>query len=280
MLSSEPDFYIHDRGCRFRRSYGREVCSCDLRHAPQAEEVVETPFGKFLLTRGDLIDETTRAGTLWDGPGFLQVIAKEYGHLGEPGVTVLDVGAHHGAFSIWLAAHGAWRVLAVEPVPATRQRLKANLDLNQASCADVVVPLGVAAYSWGDLLYAPPIDPGNTGGTALQRVVEGEPSAQVPQDQLVVAAPLDSYRWLFGRQVSLIVIDAQGCDGQALRGLRETLRRDQPAVVFEWEEALAARHGDRRLPDVLSDLVTLGYATAEWPSQPHNFLAIPRRKAD
>lgn len=263
----------HMPGCPARR------CTCGAdRPRPGGDEVVETPFGKFLLTRGDLIDETTRAGTLWDGPSFLQVIAKAHGRLGGEDTTILDVGAHHGAFSIWLAAQGAWRVVAVEPVPATMQRLKANLDLNQASCAAVVIPLEVAAYGEADLLYVPPaLDPGNTGGTTLipQR---GDQVASGPG--WAVAEPLDKYQWLYGRQVSLIKIDAQGCDGQAIRGLDATLRRDHPAVVFEWEEELAKVHG-LRLADVLSHLVSLGYETAEWPSHPHNFLATwHRRKAD
>lgn len=269
----------HALTCAYRRHLGDHACTCGVDPLPRqpTEEVVETSFGKFLVTRGDLIDETTRAGTLWDGPSFLQVIVKEHARFGVYGVTVLDVGAHHGAFSIWLAQAGAWRVIAVEPVPATMQRLKANLDLNQASCADVVIPIQVAAYGEADLLYIPPaLDSGNTGGTTLtpQR---GDQVASGPG--WAEAVPLDKYQWLFGRQVSLIKVDAQGCDGQAIKGLDATLRRDHPAVVFEWEEQLAKAHG-LRLADVLGHLVSLGYETAEWPSHPHNFLATWHRKAD
>lgn len=270
-LTNAAPFQRHADSCDYYK-VGAPRCTC----RPPTEEVVTTPFGKFLLTRGDLIDETTRAGTLWDGPSFLQVIVKEHARFGVYGVTVLDVGAHHGAFSVWLAAQGAWRVVAVEPVPATMQRLKANLDLNQARCADVVVPIQVAAYGQADMLYAPPrIDAGNTGGTALRPT--SDKVLELPT--LIHAEPLDKYQWLFGRQVSLIKIDAQGCDGQAIKGLTETLRRDHPAVVFEWEEELAKAHG-LRLADVLGYLVGLGYETAEWPSHPHNFLATYHRKAD
>lgn len=267
---------MHTLTCPTRRSLGYDHCTCGADRSGR-EEVVETPFGKFLLTQGDLIDETTRAGTLWDGPSFLQVIVKEHGLRAGQDLTILDVGAHHGAFSIWLAGQGAWRVIAVEPVPATMQRLKANLDLNQARCADVVVPIQVAAYDHADFLFIPKVSAGNSGGTDLRPLAENEVAAK--NDAYAVAEPLDKYQWLFGRQVSLIKVDAQGCDGPAIFGLSETIKQHHPAIVFEWEEQLATAHR-MRLAEVLGYLVSLGYETAEWPSHPHNFLATWHRKAD
>lgn len=247
------------------------------------EEVVQTPFGKFLITRGDLIGETTRAGTLWDGPGFLQVIAKEHGRLGEQGVTILDVGANQGAFSIWLAQHGAWRVVAVEPVPQVMQRLKANLDLNREVTAGVVIPLEIAGYSRMGRLGIGPFDSGNWGGTTLWQ--EGRVSVDAEgrewfaiADQHVACAPLDDFSWTFGDKVSLIKVDAQGCDGAVLYGLHETLVRHHPAVVFEWDADLAERH-EIALPELQQWLADRGYASHEWPSQPNNYLALWKEPA-
>lgn len=245
------------------------------------DEVVQTPFGKFLIAPEDLIGSTLKAGTLWDGPGFLQPIALEHGRLGEVGTTILDIGANQGAFSIWLVAHGAWRVVAVEPIPEVMRRLKANLDLNRESgfgqnglregCADRVITVEVAAYDRCCLLAADPVDPGNLGGTALW------PDVEAPAGQpLLRGAPLDRYQYLYGQQVSLIKVDTQGCDARALKGLEQTIRRDHPVIVFEWEADLAKRHSDR-LPWLIAWLVDLGYDTNEWPSHPNNFLALPRR---
>ncbi len=36
------------------------------------DEVVTTPFGKFLINPNDCVGTTLKAGTLWDGPGFLR----------------------------------------------------------------------------------------------------------------------------------------------------------------------------------------------------------------
>lgn len=228
------------------------------------DEVVDTPFGKFLVNPRDGIGMTTKAGTLWDGPGFLQVIAREYGQLGDWGTTILDVGANIGTFTCWLAAQRAWRVVAVEPVPATMRYLKANLDLNQAVCAARVVPIEIAAYDKRSSVWLRTINPDDLGGTALTPFEPG--AIRIP------AAPLDDYQWLFGSRVSLVKIDAQGCDGMAILGLGHTIERDHPAVVFEWEADLAHPHG-YTFEQTQRFLKNQGYEVHAWPSQPNNFLA-------
>jgi FkbM family methyltransferase len=233
------------------------------------DEVVQTPFGKFLVNPRDCVGTTLKAGTLWDGPGFLQVIAKEFARFGQYGVTILDIGANIGSFSVYCAWQGAWRVIAVEPVPATTQRLKANLDLNQAVCADVVIPLEIAAYHEVAGLRPVDYDPDNMGATALRRLDPNE-----VYEPLIAAQPLDHYAYLFGEAVSLIKVDAQGCDGAALVGLRETIRQHAPAIVFEWEDHLARYHYPS-LDQLHEVLKALDYTIWPWPSQPNNYLALP-----
>ena len=228
------------------------------------DEVVDTPFGKFLVNPQECIGGTVKAGTVWDGPGFLQVIAREFGRLGTAGITILDVGAHLGDWTVWLAGQGAWRVVAVEPAPVMLNYLKANLDLNKAACADRVIVIPVAAYDrCATLDWTVPYEPKDTGGAAL-----APPTALAP----IEASHLDAYRDLFGQHVSLIKIDAQGCDGRALRGLEQTITKDHPAIVFEWEAELAARHGDS-LFETIEWLGVRGYTVREWPSHRHNYLA-------
>lgn len=230
------------------------------------DEVISTPFGKFLIDPADIIGSTLKAGTLWDGPGFLQPIAVEFGRLGEVGTTILDVGANLGSFAVWLASRGAWRVIAVEPVPETLRYLKANLDLNQSVCGDHVIPLEIAAYDRPcQMKLAAPIDRGNLGGTALVKDPTGS----------IQATPLDMWQHVCGQKVSLIKIDAQGCDGRVLYGLEQLLQRDKPAIVFEWEADLAYVHG-LSLEAVMRWLETRHYAVAPWPCYANNYLAVWR----
>ena len=228
-------------------------------------EVVTTPFGRFQIDRRDIIGSTLKAGTLWDGPGFLQPIAIEYGRLGEVGTTILDVGANLGSFSVWLASRGAWRVVAVEPVPETMQRLKANLDLNREVTADRVIPLQIAAYDRDCRMdLAGPLDPGSPGSISLV----------VQPDGPIQAQPLDDYQFLCGQRVSLIKIDAQGCDGLIVRGLYTTIKRHHPVIVFEWEAGLAGAHGDT-LEMTLLWFQGMGYSVFPWPAYANNYLALP-----
>lgn len=230
------------------------------------DEIVTTHFGKFLVDPVDCIGSTTKAGTLWDGPGFLQPIALEYGRLGEVGTTILDVGANIGTFSVWLASRGAWRVIAVEPVPETLLYLKANLDLNQNVCAETVIPLEIAAYDRQTRMSAGNVDTHNLGGTPVKELMP---------EGLIQADRLDHWAHCFGQRVSLIKIDAQGCDGRAILGLEETIAHHRPVIVFEWEAGLAQAH-DLTLDELKAWLATRHYSCDPWPCYANNYLA--RRK--
>lgn len=234
------------------------------------DEVVDTPFGKFLVDPAECVGATIKAGTVWDGPGFLQVLAREHGSLGTPGVTILDIGAHLGDWTIWLAGQGAWRVVAVEPAPLMVERLKANLDLNKPVCADRVVLLPIAAYDRRTTLHwTAPWTSQESGGAALSP--DGT-LVETGNSRSVSAAPLDEYRFLFGERVSLIKVDAQGADAAALHGLGGTIRQHHPAIVFEWEERLAPVHG-YTLNQTIRWLNELGYLVHEWPSHLDNYVA-------
>lgn len=238
------------------------------------DEVVETRYGKFLINPNDCVGTTLKAGTLWDGPGFLLPIAYEYGHLGEEGYTILDVGANIGSWTVFLARENAWRVIAVEPIPQTLLYLKANLDLNQALTASRVILLEIAAYDHRCMMkLAGTFNPDNLGASALIPSLAGK----------VKAAPLDDYVHVFGPKVGLIKIDTQGSDGKVLHGLQWTLAHYRPVVVFEWEAELALQHTDdvyERSPETFEDLIrwldTQRYTVDPWPAQPNNYLARPR----
>ncbi len=235
------------------------------------DEVVQTPFGKFLIDPVDLIGSTTKAGTLWDGPGFLQMITEEYGRLGEVGTTILDVGANQGTYAVYLASKGAWRVIAVEAVPQTMQRLKANLDLNKEVTAPCILPIEVAAFDGPGRLAIERYTSTNTGGTVLRPLEPNEVGGRI------LTARLDDYRWAFGQRVSLIKLDIQGCELRALEGLTETLETWRPVVVFEWEADLALRHSDT-WAHVQDFFAKRRYTIHAWPSQSDNFLALPEGK--
>lgn len=236
-----------------------------------ADEVVQTGFGKFLVNSTDIIESTLKAGTVWDGPGFLQVIAAQYTDILDhrPTSTIIDVGANVGAFTIWLTSLYAGRVVAVEPIPQTYARLVANLDLNKSLCAQRVITIPYAAYVRDThLRLAKPLDPSNLGGATLL------PASGVPEPQDIPAVALDKYHLLYGDKVSLIKIDAEGCDVPALGGLTQTIHKHHPAIVFEWDRDAAARH-NVTWNDVQQFLSAHRYEWVTWPSHPDNIFARP-----
>lgn len=66
------------------------------------------------------------------------------------GAVVLDVGANVGAFSLWAAARGATRVVAVEPVPENLEQLRANVAANPHLADRIeIVDAATGAYAVG-----------------------------------------------------------------------------------------------------------------------------------
>jgi FkbM family methyltransferase len=120
------------------------------------------PYGYFGVGVGASMEIHHRPGT-WDRAIFDTVVNGEYGALDFRGKTVIDIGAHIGAFSIMAALHGARRVLAFEAGAANFRLLQTNCSgLPHVRCEHAAV------WSGGDLerplLWRPCSQSGNTGG--------------------------------------------------------------------------------------------------------------------
>ncbi len=150
-----------------------------------------------------------------------------------PGMTVLDIGAHVGQYT--LIASGdvgpSGRVHAFEPNPANFARLEANLALNGFAHATPHA-LAISDRSGEATLYVPPHD--NTGESALHPCIEGMGETIVrgaTLDEWAPDADLGS-----PPHIDVVKIDVQGFEEKVLRGAAETLQRFRPAIVCEFEE--------------------------------------------
>jgi FkbM family methyltransferase len=169
--------------------------------------------------------------------------------LHRPG-TLLDVGAHDGAFTLPLAALPDSRVLAFEPLPSAFARLRAaagtaaNAELRQEALGDhdgeitLALPLvdGVAQEQWASIAkgYA-----GHGPRVAEQRFT-------------VLLRRLDA---LALADLTAVKLDAEGAEYEVLRGGRETLLRCRPVLSIEIEE----RHRPGSTWSVPAFLDALGY---------------------
>lgn len=163
-----------------------------------------------------------------------------------PGQTVIDVGGHHGFFTLRAAARVGpkGRVLAVEAFPDNLQLLKKNIDANGLAWVSAV---GVAAsdsageaafhvfniVTGGSLVFKP-------GGT------EDITVAKETLDNILVQAGVS--------RVDLIKIDVEGACLSVLAGARKTLEQ-RPRLVMEVEG------GESEVDKVRSFLERLGYGT-------------------
>jgi FkbM family methyltransferase len=201
---------------------------------PAGPTEITLPFGAKWLAASSALDGRLRAGEFESAETsfvlkFLQ-----------PGMIVVDIGAHHGFYtllaSIRVGASG--RVIAFEPSPRERSRLVKHIQLNK--CGNVeVVPLAVARAESQMDLY----------------VVEGAedycnslrpPATQSPTHRLrVEVTSLDEYLSRQGiEQVHFLKLDTEGAELEVLRGSASALRkRPRPVVMSEVAEIRTAAWG-------------------------------------
>jgi FkbM family methyltransferase len=171
--------------------------------------------------------------------------------------TMLDVGAHHGAFTILVAhelrAHG-WRgrIHSFEPDPGNFSLLRHNVEHNRLADRVMLHPVAVADASGDEILIGDAREnSGNTlagtGAFALDDSAAERVSHRVP----VIA--LDDMLGELPR-VDFIKIDIQGGEPRALAGAARIVARDRPVIAVEavdgWPStpqirAFLAEHGYR-----------------------------------
>src|SRR4051812_17645314 len=139
--------------------------------------------------------------------------------LHRPG-TLLDVGAHDGAFTLPFAALPASRVLAFEPLPASFARLRAavgdalNVTLRQEALGDAT----------GEVTLSLPVVDGvpNEQWASTAKDYSGHGPRVAEQRFTVPLRRLDEFAL---DDLTAVKLDAEGAEYEVLRGGRETLLR-------------------------------------------------------
>ena len=164
--------------------------------------------------------------------------------LARPTSVVIDAGAHIGYFSLHaaMAVGRQGAVHAFECDPRLAERLRDHIELNAAHqiqanemalldrAGDFELQLA-EQWGWTSLKYKP----GEDAGTVT-----------------VPAVALDRYLDQAGvrpRDVSLVKLDIEGSEPEALLGMSATLENGSPALLIEVD---AERHDREQLLDILS----------------------------
>lgn len=142
-----------------------------------------------------------------------------------PGDIVVDAGANIGAFSVpagrLIGSTG--RLIAIEMMPRTAQRLRDNLARN--AIAAEVVETALAATSGQTVQAALDLDKGGQATLALAHTLDR------PQMVSVATRTLDDVLADVG-EIALIKIDIEGAELDAIAGAAATLDRTR-AIIFE-----------------------------------------------
>ncbi|MEM4406502.1 MAG: FkbM family methyltransferase [Candidatus Methanomethylicaceae archaeon] len=148
----------------------------------------------------------------------------------KPGWTVVDAGSHIGYFSLLMAKCVAQDgcVLSFEPLSENLCLLYNNIALNKMHEIIRVVPMAIADRSHLCRLYY--------HQTSSQAFLEGTAEIDVSDKgyEVVAAVSLDEYMDAVGwPTVNLVKMDIEGAESLAVMGMKETLRRNSPAVLME-----------------------------------------------
>ena len=172
--------------------------------------------------------------------------------LHRPG-TLLDVGAHDGAFTLPFAQLPHSRVLAFEPLPAAFVRLRAAF--GDAPPPHVCLRQEALGDQSGEIALTLPVLDGvpqeQWASTAKSYAALGE--ARVTELRYTV--PLRRLDEFGLTDLTAVKLDAEGAEYEVLRGARETLLRCRPILSIEIEE----RHRPGSTYAVPAYLDALGY---------------------
>lgn len=168
-----------------------------------------------------------------------------------PGQTAIDVGAHKGAFTYWMAKRvgPTGKVVAFEPQRVLAERLQKLV--RSAGMTQVTVEnKGVSSREGTAILSVP-------GGRPSPGATLESPTNSECEQSPVGIVTLDHYfSKLNVPPVRLIKIDVEGHELDVFRGASNILREYKPIILFECE---TRHHKNRSLDDVFQHLTSLGY---------------------
>ena len=212
---------------------------------------IRLPFDAWFIARNDYLGSTlTFDGFEPAERAFVQRFV-------QPGMTVLDIGAHHGFYTLLasklVGPNG--RIYAFEPSPRERKALRLNLRLNR--CKNVSVEgFALAGQDSQGILHV--VDQWQTGCNSLE-----PPAADVTSTSTSVSIQvrrLDT--WVLKkdiRKIDFIKLDVEGAELEVLRGTGEALRTIlRPVLLCELQDVRTAVWGYKP-KDAALYLSKLGY---------------------
>jgi FkbM family methyltransferase len=222
---------------------------------PEMPIPLRLPSGAWWLAKKSALDGELLQGDAARGGGFERAEMQFVERLLRPGMTVLDVGAHHGLYTLMaskrVGARG--RVIAFEPSPRERVRLARHLRINR--CRNVkIAPFALGeredeadlflvegAHDWCNSLRLPVVE-------------EQTCTARVEVRRLD-----DVLKQMGIEQVDFLKLDVEGAELGVLRGAEKLLHgAARPAILIEVQD-LRTRPWGYAAREIVEYLSRAGY---------------------
>jgi FkbM family methyltransferase len=250
---------------------------------PEMPIPLRLPFGAWWLAQTSALDHDLMHGSFEDAETrFVQRFLR-------PGMTVVDVGAHHGIYTLLASKGVGWRgrVIAFEPSRRERRRLLRHIRVN--ACWNVAVE----ACALGD--EAGEADLFVVGGWSDWCNSLRPPAVTERTETIRVGVErLDDVLWrLRVDTVDFIKLDAEGAELSVLQGARELLRGASRPVILAEVQDLRTQPWGYRARDIVEFLVRENYCwfavTADGSLRPAatdmdtydaNLVAVPVERVD
>jgi FkbM family methyltransferase len=183
-------------------------------------------------------------------------VQEAFSNLLRPGMTVLDIGANFGQYSLVAGRRVGerGRVFAFEPLPSALEVLRDHVALNRLTQRVEVVPM-VMTDSTGEIeLWEPARDRQASISKPAAITREGDGGAPLRR-HVVSGTTIDEFSGARGIEPDLIKIDVEGAEANVLRGARRFLERGKGHIIFEAHPSALAHFGETTdgLLAVLSD---------------------------
>jgi FkbM family methyltransferase len=220
-----------------------------LQKFPKSGVPLRLPFGAWWIARRGRVDERLLEGNFEISEiGFVEKFLRT-------GMTVLDIGAHHGLYTLLASKRvgQAGKVFAFEPSPRERRLLEQHLRLNFCSNVRVQsVALGVSTTTT-DLFL---VDGEENGCNSLRPpTVDGKTT---PVKVQVVS--LDEWLEEHGNPaVDFIKLDVEGGELDVLKGAMKMLSRVPRPVIFAEIQDIRTRSWGYSAREITLELRSRGY---------------------
>jgi len=246
---------------------------------PGVPLLIHLPYGGWWFATDDTISKSIFTSGFEDAEWrFVDNFLKE-------GMTVLDIGAHHGFYTILAAKKvgSTGAVIAFEPSTRERRRLVWHLRINH--CHNVKIEPVALAYQDGE---APLFIVGGrrTAFNSLRPPAVSEPTRKITVNTMT----LDHYLQKEGiHHIDFIKIDAEGAELEILEGARELLNQaPSPVLMVEVSDIRTEPWGypSSAIFHFLADRgyrwFSIGPEGRLQPSEErgslYNFVAVPQKK--